>query len=95
MNITPKDLVSDLSGAGGERFESFLHGLLVLEAGRDGRPSDIVAWDHRTTVPDGGRDIVVKEGATSSDSMLGPEAANADNVVAALLKKLSQNKLIF
>jgi len=27
--------------------------------------------------------------------MLGPEAANADNVVAALLKKLSQNKLIF
>ena len=97
MNITPKDLVSDLSGAGGERFESFLHGLLVLEAGRDGRPSDIVAWDHRTTVPDGGRDIVVKEGATSSDSMLGPvpaiwsAKAGADGKKASTLRSELQD----
>src|SRR5262245_2670012 len=58
MFARPEDLLK-LSGLGGRPFEEFVLDLVRAEARRHGIPPANVHWDHRTTLPDGGRDIVV------------------------------------
>ncbi len=61
MRVEPQDLENAFQGQKG-KFEDFVHEL-VLEAVRNcGINPNRVQWDHRTDVPDGGRDIVVEEG---------------------------------
>jgi len=64
MFAKPEDLLT-LGGDGGRRFEELLFDLVVMEASRHGIPPSAVRWDHRTSVPDGGRDVVVE--ATHTD----------------------------
>src|ERR1019366_2589038 len=61
MFVQPEDLQA-LVGHGGRLFEDLLYDLVVAEASQHGIPFDAVHWDHRTNIPDGGRDIVVVTG---------------------------------
>ncbi len=62
MFVEPSDLVEELSGHGGERFESFMCRLIEAEAATHGiTPADI-DWDYRTNCPDGGGDIYIRNG---------------------------------
>jgi hypothetical protein len=58
MFARPEDLLT-LAGHGGRLFEELLFDLVVAEGSRHGIPPADVHWDHRTSRPDGGRDIVV------------------------------------
>src|SRR5688572_5061989 len=58
MFARPEDLLM-LSGMGGRPFEELLFDLIQMEASRHNIPPNAVRWDHRTNLPDGGRDIVV------------------------------------
>jgi hypothetical protein len=58
MLVRPEDLLT-LAGLGGRPFEELLFDLVAAEGSRHGiQPAD-VHWDHRTSRPDGGRDIIV------------------------------------
>ncbi len=74
MLVQPKDLVDELSGAGGEKFEAFVQKLVRAECRRHGITDAQVDWDYRTTCPDGGCDIFIKDGHTSANPRLIPNS---------------------
>jgi hypothetical protein len=64
MRVRERDFERAFQGAG-TAFEEFLN-TLIRAAGRAcGIGSSDIHWDHRTHVPDGGRDIVVRAGNSS------------------------------
>lgn len=57
MRINARDLAVFFGQ--GELFENLLFDLVIAEARRHNIPASKISWDPRTSVPDGGRDIVV------------------------------------
>src|ERR1700683_1782738 len=57
MFARPEDLLT-LAGHGGRLFEELLFDLVAAEGSRHGIPPADIHWDHRTSRPDGARDIV-------------------------------------
>src|SRR5882672_7705194 len=71
MLARPEDLLALVGKV--HEFEELLYDLVVAEASRHGlRPSD-VDWDPRTTLADGGRDIVITQSHTNSTARFIPQ----------------------
>lgn len=61
MRVDPNDLVRTFGGQGAP-FENFVFALIHEAARECGIAADAVRWDPRSNAPDGGRDIVVRQG---------------------------------
>jgi hypothetical protein len=59
MRVTPEDLIRAFQGKG-DVFEAFVHDLVRAVGRYCGVDPVNIDWDYRTTVKDGGRDLVVK-----------------------------------
>jgi len=71
MRVEPKDLLQAFQG-NGHAFEDFVHDL-VREVGRScGIDPVTIDWDHRPSVKDGGRDVVVRVPNTRPDKLFIP-----------------------
>ena len=73
MFARPEDLLR-LEGMGGRPFEEFVLDLVREEGFRHGVAPHLIHWDHRTNLPDGGRDIVA-------------EGQNIDPILFAILAR--------
>jgi hypothetical protein len=59
MHVDPEDLVRAFQGDG-DAFEAFMHDLVRAVARSCGIDPINIHWDYRTSVRDGGRDLILK-----------------------------------
>jgi hypothetical protein len=69
MLLQPKD-IQEVFGAGGELFERMMNDLVRDEARRLRLADNVVHWDQRTNVPDGGCDIWVADRHADKSSFI-------------------------
>jgi hypothetical protein len=74
MRAQPKDLVQQFQG-NGELFEDFVHDLVrgVVRYCKVDPLNNTVAWDYRTHVADGGRDLEIRVGNPRGDKSFYPQ----------------------
>lgn len=63
--LVADDLLGGFVGKGGA-FESLLHSIIRAEAWACGIRPDMVDWDYRTNIGDGGRDVLIRIGNSNS-----------------------------